>query len=184
GAVEILKEAKDKDNDAKKKMFEILEDETKRISQMTSDFMNLEKSANLKTERVNVLRFLKESKLTIQNPMGIEIKMDVSDDVNIKVDKEKIKQIFSNFLLNSFEAGAKKVNIKSYKNNDKVVFEIKDDGQGVADEIKDNIFKPFFSTKSYGTGLGLSISKRFVELHSGKIYLKDKNTVVVELPYG
>lgn len=184
GAVEILKEAKDKDDDAKKKMFEILEDETKRISQMTSDFMNLEKGANLKMERVNVLQFLKESKLTIQNPMGIEIKMDVSDDVNIKADKEKIKQIFSNFLLNSFEAGAKKVNIKSYKNNDKVVFEIKDDGQGVADEIKDNIFKPFFSTKSYGTGLGLSISKRFVELHSGKIYLKDKNTVVVELPYG
>lgn len=184
GAVEILKEAKDKDDDAKKKMFEILEDETKRISQMTSDFMNLGKGANLKMERVNVLQFLKESKLTIQNPMGIEIKMDVSDDVNIKADKEKIKQIFSNFLLNSFEAGAKKVNIKSYKNNDKVVFEIKDDGQGVADEIKDNIFKPFFSTKSYGTGLGLSISKRFVELHSGKIYLKDKNTVVVELPYG
>ena len=160
GAVEILKEAKDKDDDAKKKMFEILEDETKRISQMTSDFMNLGKGANLKMERVNVLQFLKESKLTIQNPMGIEIKMDVSDDVNIKADKEKIKQIFSNFLLNSFEAGAKKVNIKSYKNNDKVVFEIKDDGQGVADEIKDNIFKPFFSTKSYGTGLGLSISKR------------------------
>jgi signal transduction histidine kinase len=184
GAVEILKEAKDKDDDAKKKMFEILEYETKRISQMTSDFMNLGKGANLKMERVNVLQFLKESKLTIQNPMGIEIKMDVSDDVNIKADKEKIKQIFSNFLLNSFEAGAKKVNIKSYKNNDKVVFEIKDDGQGVADEIKDNIFKPFFSTKSYGTGLGLSISKRFVELHSGKIYLKDKNTVVVELPYG
>ncbi len=184
GAVEILKEAKDKDNDAKKKMFEILEDETKRISQMTSDFMNLGKGANLKMERVNVLRFLKEFKLTVQNPTGIEIKIDVSDDVNIKADKGKIKQIFSNFLLNSFEAGAKKVNIKSYKNNDKVVFEIKDDGQGVVDEIKDNIFKPFFSTKSYGTGLGLSISKRFVELHSGKIYLKDKNTVVVELPYG
>jgi signal transduction histidine kinase len=142
----------------------------------------LEKDANLKMEKINVLQFLKESKLTIQNPMRVEIKIDANGDVNIKADKEKIKQIFSNFLLNSSEAGANKVNIKSYKNNDKIIFEIKDDGQGIADEIKDNIFKPFFSTKSYGTGLGLSISKRIVELHNGRIYLKDKNTFVAELP--
>jgi signal transduction histidine kinase len=180
GAVEILREAKD--NDVKEKMFEILGDETKKISQMASDFMNFEKDANLKMEKINVLQFLKESKLTIQNPMRVEIKIDANGDVNIKADKEKIKQIFSNFLLNSSEAGANKVNIKSYKNNDKVIFEIKDDGQGIADEIKDNIFKPFFSTKSYGTGLGLSISKRIVELHNGRIYLKDKNTFVAELP--
>ena len=164
GAVEILRKAKD--NDVKKKMFEILGDETKRISQMASDFMNFAKGVNLKTERVN----------------EIEIKMDVSDDVNIKADKEKIKQIFSNFLLNSSEAGATRVNIKAYKDKDRAVFEVNDDGEGVTDAIKDNIFKPFFSTKSYGTGLGLSISKRIVELHNGRIYLKDKNTFVVELP--
>jgi signal transduction histidine kinase len=50
------------------------------------------------------------------------------------------------------------------------VIEVKDNGCGMTEEVKMNIFTPFFSTKSKaGTGLGLSITSRMINVHGGKI---------------
>jgi len=51
-----------------------------------------------------------------------------------------------------------------------LVIEVKDNGCGMTEEVKRNIFEPFFSTKSKsGTGLGLSITSRMIGVHNGKI---------------
>lgn len=52
---------------------------------------------------------------------------------------------------------------------------VTDNGPGIPAAIRENIFSPFFTTKSKekGSGLGLSISKRFIEDHRGKLYLDD-----------
>ena len=50
------------------------------------------------------------------------------------------------------------------------MIEVKDNGCGMTEEVKRNIFTPFFSTKSRaGTGLGLAITSRMIEVHNGKI---------------
>jgi len=49
------------------------------------------------------------------------------------------------------------------------VIEVQDNGCGMTEEVKANIFAPFFSTKSKsGTGLGLSITSRMIEIHNGR----------------
>jgi signal transduction histidine kinase len=66
------------------------------------------------------------------------------------------------------------------------VLQLSDSGPGIAPEIQDQVFQPFYSTKEEGTGLGLAIAKRILEEHGGYIHLKpsDKQgaTFVLVLP--
>ncbi|RLB67870.1 MAG: hypothetical protein DRH04_07445, partial [Deltaproteobacteria bacterium] len=50
-----------------------------------------------------------------------------------------------------------------------ILIEISDTGPGISENDLDNIFNPFFTTKSQGTGLGLSITHRIIEQHRGTI---------------
>ena len=66
------------------------------------------------------------------------------------------------------------------QNANRVKIEISDTGKGIDREIIDEVFKPFFTTKSKGTGLGLAITRRIVEDHNGAISVAsdpDKGTV-------
>jgi len=66
-------------------------------------------------------------------------------------------------------------NIKIYflsisKEETKLIVFVADNGMGIDDAVKEKIFQPNFSTKSYGTGLGLAMCKRIIEQHSGTIW--------------
>jgi signal transduction histidine kinase len=50
---------------------------------------------------------------------------------------------------------------------------IEDTGGGIPQDIYENIFNPFFTTKSTGTGLGLSISRKIIEMHGGTIRIEN-----------
>ena len=63
---------------------------------------------------------------------------------------------------------------------------IADRGPGLSPEARDNLFRPFFTTKARGTGLGLATARRLIELHGGSItvdsVLGGGTTVTVTLP--
>jgi signal transduction histidine kinase len=70
-----------------------------------------------------------------------------------------------------------------------VVISVHDNGQGIADEIRKNMFTPFFSTKNrLGTGMGLTLTLRIIELHGGTIEVESEptrgSTFRVFLPVG
>ena len=69
-----------------------------------------------------------------------------------------------------------KLTVTTYRLENKISISIKDNGEGIPDEIKHKIFEPFFSTKPSGdgTGLGLSISNDIIKSHGGEIKLNSK----------
>lgn len=86
-----------------------------------------------------------------------------------------IRQVFRNLLDNALAACSDPVEI-TVTWSDSVIngmpalrVSLKDNGPGVSDEHREQIFDEFFTTKTHGTGLGLAISRRFIETHGGRI---------------
>jgi len=94
----------------------------------------------------------------------------------VQIDREQMKQVFLNVLLNAIEAtpenGAITVRTRSFIKPGGEHFlqvEFTDTGCGIQTEYLEEIFTPFFTTKTKGSGLGLSISNQIVQDHKGYI---------------
>ncbi len=83
----------------------------------------------------------------------------------IWADKQELNRVFQNLIKNSIQAIDEKglIEIKTYRNNGKIVAEIIDNGCGIEPEIMEHLFEPNFSTKSTGMGLGLAITKKSLD---------------------
>jgi len=98
----------------------------------------------------------------------------------IEADGEKIGQVFMNLLLNAIEAspaGARVLVRSKYHNGGgqgKIEIAVMDEGSGVPEASVEDVFKPFFTTKSKGTGLGLANVKRIIEGHGGWVEVKNR----------
>lgn len=97
----------------------------------------------------------------------------------ILCDKQQIKQVFVNILINAFEAmeGEGEIRVKTTQQTTDgeqyVVVSITDTGGGIDPAIIENISNPFFTTKERGTGLGLAISNKIIINQGGKIEIKN-----------
>ena len=96
-------------------------------------------------------------------------------DILIHADKERISQVISNLLTNAIKftkQGTIFVNVDK-KNNNSVIFCVKDSGQGIDSTILPRLFTKFASKSYKGTGLGLFISKGIIEAHGGKMWAEN-----------
>lgn len=95
----------------------------------------------------------------------------------ILADRVQIQRVLINLLTNAIDSlgatrrRARRIAIYTAQSDDQsVLLEISDSGDGIAPEKVEDIFKPFFTTKSTGTGLGLSLSRTIVEEHGGRLW--------------
>lgn len=106
---------------------------------------------------------------------GIELEIILKDpELQLDVDTNLIEQVLINLLVNAMEAVKDKeeprITLSALTlSNNKVMLKIADNGTGIAPELLDKIFIPFFSTKKSGSGIGLSLCKQIMMLHKGNI---------------
>lgn len=104
----------------------------------------------------------------------IELNIDIDDDAKIYGDKEELKQVFLNLLMNAIDAvneevNTRKINIETKLDNDQVAIIISNSGSTIKSEDDMIIFEPFYTTKKLGTGIGLYVCKKIVEQNNGSI---------------
>ena len=103
----------------------------------------------------------------------IRIKKDYEKKVIARFDKDRMKQILINLIINAKDAmnGVGEIVIRVDEDQNYAFLSVKDSGCGIKDSDKDKIFEPFFTTKpsGQGSGLGLAIVKRLVESMDGRI---------------
>lgn len=107
------------------------------------------------------------------------------EDLEFYIDEKQITQVLINLAKNGLQSvestkdGTVRM-IAGIDENGSKYIDVRDNGPGIAPEVMDEIFVPFFTTKSEGTGIGLSLSKRVMQLHGGGIQVRsipDKETV-------
>ncbi len=92
------------------------------------------------------------------------------------IDSELIDNVIINLIKNAVEAlegiSQPRINIfLKHSNLGKTSIEIKDNGKGMTEEVMNEIFVPFYTTKREGSGIGLSLSNRIVRSHGGTIHV-------------
>jgi two-component system sensor histidine kinase CiaH len=106
---------------------------------------------------------------------------DVKEEVDIQADPLLLKLLLSNLLenANKYSSREKPITLKLFEKNDIIELNIIDEGSGIEDEEKKNVFRKFYrpgneqTRKTKGTGLGLYLCKKIVEDHGGIIIITD-----------
>jgi nitrogen fixation/metabolism regulation signal transduction histidine kinase len=148
--------------------------EVENLRKIAQDFLETSKKASLQKEKLNLKQIIKETIEPYKNILSKRIQFKEkydSRDMIFSGDKAKIKTVFRNILTNAIESIKEKgvIEIKASSTDEKINLEIRDTGSGVQNQMLENIFEPYFSTKEGGTGLGLPIAKKILEDHGGSI---------------
>ncbi len=151
-----------------------IENEIKRLTEITNDFLQLGKTVDLNFNEINLKDFFKEIKNSYRENLEREkINLEINcKDLRVKGDETKLKQVFFNLINNSIDAlkdkkNDKKIIILCEEKENEINIYVKDNGKGIKNP--DKLFTPFYTEKDHGSGLGLIIVKRIIEAHKGKI---------------
>lgn len=107
----------------------------------------------------------------------MEIKLfEPLNSIEVFADKNHMIRILNNLVKNAIQAIPEErkgvIAISLYKENDKAVIKVEDNGKGIPKELQAKVFTPYFTTKTSGTGLGLAISINMLSAFDGRIYFK------------
>lgn len=173
--------------------------ESVKMSQMISQLLTLAKMdkghQKLNLENVNLSELMEiiiETQQINADKKNIKIISSIKPDIIMPADEILIMRLFINLITNAVNYGKENgyINIELFKNNNKIIGKIADNGIGIAKENINKIWTRFYQVDSSRTsdssGLGLSMVKWIVEAHNGNISVKselDKGTIfTVEFP--
>ncbi len=163
---------------------EMIQDEIKRISKLTKDFLKFSNLERPNFQSVSIKEELERATnhYTSYLKNGVKIEINISDEANlIWGDPNQIEQLFHIFIENAIDAvngvGIIKINTEetSLRNDDVkkyITISIRDNGEGINEEYANKIFQPYFTTKIEGSGLGLAIAKKIISDNNGVIQLE------------
>ncbi|HBB9853227.1 TPA: two-component system sensor histidine kinase AtoS [Escherichia coli] len=123
------------------------------------------------------LNALVEETLVLVQTAGVQARVDFISELDnelspINADRELLKQVLLNILINAVQAisARGKIRIQTWQYSDsQQAISIEDNGCGIDLSLQKKIFDPFFTTKASGTGLGLALSQRIINAHQGDI---------------
>jgi len=172
-----------------KEMKQISLDQVRYMENILADLLAFSRPDALNPEWLNINKLLDSAINTTQKTIQ---KYDAKIITNyqpqlptIHGDATKLRQVFSNLIMNALESANSVNHIPNIRINARVEvdnatpsirIDIHDNGSGIDPAQKDKLFEPFFTTHAKGTGLGLPIVKRILDQHHGQINLDtDKN---------
>lgn len=190
-AVSMLAEGKNLNED-QRECVNIIKEDNERLNILVNDLLDLSRIESGKTVMNMKENFVSEIVNSAVNSLK---KLFETENVNYKVgnidlnykvmaDFNRIIWVMTNLLTNAVkyrdESRQLEIEVNAVKEEDRILFSVKDNGIGIDDEFHEKIFNKFIRVsvsedgKVTGTGLGLSICKGIVEAHKGKIWVESK----------
>ena len=152
----------------------IIREEIRRLDSLVGDFLLFSRTNRIQFAPTSLDSILEEV-LTLLEPeareagIGLQLQRGVEPLPRMRVDAEKMKQVFINLMRNALEAVSDGglVRVLTSASNGKVSVAVEDDGPGLPEGL--DVFQLFVTTKPKGTGLGLSIVQQIVLQHGGEV---------------
>lgn len=157
------------------------------MEKLVNEYLDFARSDDKEKSSTTVIKkFLQEKIIKYYAKMNkrIEGVLNVSDDLEIVIKKLALKRALINLIDNAFNYG-NAVNLSAEISHDNLILMIDDNGPGIPEAERDNVFKPFYridnsrnldkKTPSGGSGLGLAIAMDAVTSHGGRIELSDSS---------
>jgi len=158
----------------------IIIEEVERLERILADVMNFSKPGKpiLRerdiNETIQAICAFHENEFA-NNNITLRVSLD-PDCPKLRFDPEQIRQVLINLFKNAIEAMPEggELTVMTRALEDRVEVAVADTGHGMSDNILDNLFQPFFTTKLGGTGLGLSVSQKIIHDHGGDIMVRSR----------
>ncbi|MGV8947656.1 MAG: sensor histidine kinase [Lutibacter sp.] len=127
---------------------------------------------------INVKKLIEKVKILVSQELGFNTVLfqikNIPENFQIFADEKQITLVLINLSKNAIQSllekedGVVEFSCGITKDKEKYI-RVKDNGSGISKELIDEIFVPFFTTKSYGSGIGLSLSKQIMQIHGGSL---------------
>ncbi len=199
-AIHLL-QREDLPQEKRERIFEMINSEFNRLSDMTTSFLEYARLESGRTKfspsQFDVQKLLEESVEVMQfqaEAREVTLILQASaQPLSLVGDRDKIKQVILNLLNNAIKYNhpGGSVSISAQQTLTDITISVRDDGQGIAEEHMPRLFTRFFRAPNrenvtIGTGLGLTICKQIVEAHHGKLEVSSEyekgSTFTVRLP--
>jgi len=172
-------------NEIDKKRVNLIFRDIEKLDKILKDTFYFVKPIELNLVKINLNTFIQEFIKNFNlffNNLNVNIIIELDKNIlEVYLDKEKMEMVFTNILYNSLDALKNKKEDKLIKittiylkKQKEYLIEIWDNGTGIEENCLNEIFKPFFTTKSNGMGLGLANVEKIINLHKGRIEIDSK----------
>ena len=196
GAIEVLQSGAKEDKEARDHFLGRLADDAERVSRLTHSLLTLariEAVGEGAAVPVSVGMVADEAAEVAGTVEGLELEVDVEEDLVAVADPALLRQVIIGLLTNAYKntTAPGTVTLRASRNSEiDVLIEVTDTGSGIPAEERDRIFERFYrgsdTLEQEGFGLGLSIARRMVDVMGGVIRVESKvgvgSTFSVRLP--
>ena len=152
------------------------------LSKIAADFGRFANIGNRNLEEFDLHSVIESLKDLYSSNQNVELRWHkIPDEIWVEADRTHMNRLFTNLLTNAIDACGDqslcRIAIIEERKKDAVLIHIRDNGEGIPEEMQPKIFTPNFTTKTSGTGLGLAICKSIVEQAGGDIWFKTEQGV-------
>lgn len=149
------------------------------MSSIASAFSDFAKMPTQKKERIEIVAIIKMA-LDIFSENYISY-LPEQKELYANLDKTQLIRIVTNLVKNAIQATDNqtepKIEVKVFADKKNIRIIVSDNGKGIADNLKNLVFEPKFTTKTSGMGLGLPMIKNIIEAYNGTISFSSKENV-------
>lgn len=157
----------------------IIQTQSERLMEFTESFRHLSYLPHPEKKRFSLTDMLRNLEELLQSDFherGIHfVLQSTPDSIETDGDANQLSQVFLNLLKNAMQALEGQTEgriILRLQQAERLLIEIEDNGPGIPEEIREQIFIPFFTTKAEGSGIGLSLCKQIIRQHDGHLSIR------------
>lgn len=154
-----------------------IERQVARLRAIASEFSLLGREQLPDVDHLDLAGLLQEVRSlypTLDGRFTVEVEADA--ELPVQASRNALTKVLTNLVENARQAMGEEgtVELRGHVEGPRVVVQVVDEGPGIADEVEDRLFEPYFSTKSTGTGLGLVICRNLMEKMGGSIAISNR----------